>query len=73
MVVQSEFCGTEATQAAMAAGGLTAEVVARQRGPLGPLMQARRRHLRHRGLLRPGLGEEEVVVIAGRRGSDPPS
>jgi release factor glutamine methyltransferase len=73
MVVQSEFCGTDATQSAMAAGGLTAEVVARQRGPLGPLMRARRRHLGRHGLLRSGLDEEEVVVIAGRRGSAPRS
>jgi release factor glutamine methyltransferase len=67
LVVHSEICGTEATIDAMASAGLAAEVAARHRGPLGPLMRERIDHLRAQGALVPGQTEEEVVVIAGRR------
>lgn len=65
LVVHSEFCGIQTTLDAMAAGGLHAGVVARHRGPLGPLMRERADHLRARGLLAPGQDDEEVVVVAG--------
>jgi release factor glutamine methyltransferase len=61
LVVQSDLCGTETTCDALAAGGLTAEVVIRRRGPLGPLMRARRAD----GVVDSG-DTEEVVVVAGR-------
>jgi release factor glutamine methyltransferase len=67
LVVHSEICGTDATLDAMASAGLAAEVVARHRGPLGPLMRERVDHLRATGALPAGQTEEEVVVIAGRR------
>lgn len=66
LLVHSEVCGTEATLAALRTAGLEADVVARQRGPLGPLMSARVAHLEARGLLRPGQRDEDVVVIRGR-------
>lgn len=67
LVVHSEICGTQATLDAMHAAGLEAGVVARQRGPLGPLMRQRLQHLRNLGTLGPGQDDEEVVVIAGTR------
>jgi release factor glutamine methyltransferase len=66
LLVHSSLCGTEATLDALRAGGLEADVVARRRGPLGPLMSARVRALEERGLLRPGQREEEVVIVRGR-------
>jgi release factor glutamine methyltransferase len=41
-------------------------VVARHRGPLGPLVSARAEMLERRGLLGPGEREEEMLVIAAR-------
>jgi release factor glutamine methyltransferase len=66
LVVHSELCGTGTTLDGLRAAGLDPEVVARHRGPLGPLMRDRADHLRARGVLAPGQTEEEVVVIAGR-------
>ena len=66
LLVHSEVCGTDATLDALRAGGLEAEVIARRRGPLGPLMSARVQALEQRGLLSPGQRDEEVVVIRGR-------
>jgi release factor glutamine methyltransferase len=67
LVVHSDLIGTDATRNEMAAGGLVTEIVARERGPLGPLMRERMSRLRGRGILEPGFAEEEVLVIAGRR------
>lgn len=67
LLVQSSVCGTERTLEMLAAGGLVADVAARARGPLGPLLSARAATLEQRGLLAPGAREEEVVVIRGRR------
>jgi release factor glutamine methyltransferase len=69
LVVHSELCGTEETLDAMARAGLAAAVVARHRGPLGPLMRERSDHLRARGVLEPGQTDEEVVVVAGAQAS----
>ena len=66
LLVHSSICGVERTLDGLHAGGLEADVVARRRGPLGPLMSARVHLLHERGLLRPGAREEEVVVIRGR-------
>jgi release factor glutamine methyltransferase len=65
LVVHSEICGTAATLGAMRAAALAPEVVARDRGPLGPLMRARIDHLEAQGLIEPGRREEDVLVIAG--------
>jgi release factor glutamine methyltransferase len=66
LVVHSEICGIDATLDAMRAARLDADVAARQRGPLGPLMRARIGHLETHGLLRPGRREEVVTVLRGR-------
>jgi release factor glutamine methyltransferase len=66
LIVHSSLCGTELTLSRLAAAGLEAEVIARERGPLGPLMRARVDELEASGALKPGEREEELVVIRGR-------
>lgn len=66
LLVHSSLCGTDLTLERLAAGGLDARVVRRERGPLGPLMLARAGELERRGILAPGQRDEEVVVIEGR-------
>ena len=66
MLVHSSICGIGATLERMRAAGLEPEVVARRRGPLGPLMSARVRMLERRGLLGAGQREEEVAVLRAR-------
>jgi release factor glutamine methyltransferase len=67
LLVHSSLCGTDATLARVAATGLDAEVVARHRGPLGPLMLARVEQLEASGALQPGEREEDLVIIRGRK------
>ena len=67
LLVQSSLAGTEATLARLDGAGLRPDVVARRRGPLGPLVAERAGMLEERGLLAPGEREEELVVISGRR------
>jgi len=66
LIVHSEVCGTEATLDAYERNGLDADIVARERGPLGPILRARRDQLEARGQLRPGQHIEDVVVLRGR-------
>jgi len=66
LVVHSEVCDPEATLAAFRAAGLVAGVAARHRGPLGPLLRARRATLEACGLLRAGQTMEEVLVLRGQ-------
>jgi release factor glutamine methyltransferase len=63
LVVHSSLCDTEATLGALRAHGLRADVAARHRGALGPLLRARAPRLEERGLLAAGEREEEVVVV----------
>ncbi len=64
LLIQSSLTGVDATLERLRAAGLErAEVVARRRGPLGPLLSARAAELEQRGLLRPGEREEELVAI----------
>ncbi len=58
LLVHSEFCGTPTTLRAYAAHGLRAEVVARERGPLGPLMRA--------SMASSGQDTEDIVVARGK-------
>lgn len=67
LLVHSSVCGVEETLSALRAAGLEAEVRARRRGPLGPLLRARIDELAARDLLPDGRAEEDVLVIAGRR------
>jgi release factor glutamine methyltransferase len=66
LIVTSSILGTDRTLGDMEAAGLRAEVVARRRGPLGPLMTARVKHLEASGMLPPGQRHEDVLVIRGR-------
>jgi release factor glutamine methyltransferase len=63
LLVHSEVCGAETTLRMLRARGLSAEIAARQRGPLGPLLRTRRSMLEARGLLRPGQATEDVLVL----------
>ena len=65
LLVHSDVIGVAPTVAALEAGGLRVDVVARRRGPLGPLLTARAPLLEARGLLAPGTREEEIVVVRG--------
>jgi release factor glutamine methyltransferase len=61
LVVHSDLIGADETLERIEAAGLHADVAARERGPLGPLMRDRAR----RGLL--DAEDEEVLVLRGRR------
>jgi release factor glutamine methyltransferase len=67
LIIHSSLCGTDATLDRLRAAGLEADVVARERGPLGPLMLARVEQLEASGALEPGEREEDVVIVRGRR------
>jgi len=66
LVVQSSVIGVAPTVALLERSGLAADVVARRRGPLGPLLTGRAAMLEARGLLEPGQREEELLVVRGR-------
>jgi len=65
LLVQSSVCGVSETCERLRARSLQAEVVARARGPLGPLLKARAPMLRERGLLGDD-DQEELAVICAR-------
>lgn len=67
LLTHSSILGTEQTLADLAEAGLSAEVIARRRGPLGPLMSARVQQLESEGLLSPGQRHEDVVIVRGRK------
>ena len=67
LIVHSSLAGGEATLRGLRDSGLRAEVVARRRGPLGPIASARAQLLEERGLLKPGIREEELLVVRGTR------
>jgi release factor glutamine methyltransferase len=65
LLVHSSVIGVERTAQLLEQGGLRADVVERRHGPLGPLLTARAPLLEARGLLAPGVREEDVVVVRG--------
>jgi release factor glutamine methyltransferase len=67
LVVHSSLLGYDRTTELLAAGGLEVGVAARERGPLGPLMNGRRAHLEAQGLLEPGQDYEDVLVVRARK------
>jgi release factor glutamine methyltransferase len=71
LLTHSSVLGTERTLAGLEASGLEADVVARRRGPLGPLMTARVHALESSGLLAPGQRHEDVVIVRGRKPARP--
>lgn len=66
LLVHSTVCGEQLTVERLGRHGLEAEVVARRRGPLGPLLASRAPALEEGGLLAPGQRDEEIVVIRAR-------
>jgi release factor glutamine methyltransferase len=76
LVVHSSLCDEEATLSRLRARGLRSTVLARRRGPLGPIAAARARALERRGLIAPGERVEDILVILAandghaRRGTD---
>jgi release factor glutamine methyltransferase len=66
LLVHSEVCGTHATLGAYTGRGLLADIAASERGPLGPVLRARRADLEANGQLSPGQSVEVVVVARGR-------
>jgi len=65
MLVQNDLIGIEPTVAALERTGLRVDVVERHHGPLGPVLTARAPLLEARGMLAPGMREEDVVVVRG--------
>jgi release factor glutamine methyltransferase len=59
LLTQSTLIGERETLERLRAAGLSAEVVERRRGPLGPLMRQRVEE----GVLPAGTTEEEVLII----------
>lgn len=66
LLTHSDVLDVELTVQRLAASGLTASVVARERVPFGPVMRQRARLLVERGLIEPGQDEEVLVVIEAR-------
>jgi release factor glutamine methyltransferase len=66
LLVHSSVCGEKRTVVALREAGMSAELVARRRGPLGRLLNARASLLTERGLLDAGASEEELLFIVGR-------
>jgi release factor glutamine methyltransferase len=71
LLIHSDIVDADATLRAYRAAGLSADVFACHRGPLGRLMSERAALLEARGMLRPGQREEEVLVLRGRAGRSP--
>jgi release factor glutamine methyltransferase len=67
LLVQSSICGERETLRRLSGAGLEPRIVARRRGPLGPLMSSRAENLRARGLL--DGAEEELLAIRAHRAS----
>lgn len=63
LLVQSSLTGETETLDRLAAAGLRGRVLARRRGPLGPLARSRASQLRARGLLQRDGDQEEILVI----------
>ncbi len=61
-MTHSTLIGEDQTLDRMRAAGLHAEVVERRRGPLGPLMQERKRE----GVIPAHVHDEEVLVLRGQ-------
>jgi release factor glutamine methyltransferase len=62
LLVHSSLLGYDATAGALAAAGLEVDVADRERGPLGPLMRARRAA----GVI-PPVDREDILVVRARK------
>jgi release factor glutamine methyltransferase len=65
LVTHSSVNGEEESLQRMRDAGLEPSVLERRRGPLGPLLAARRGHLEAEGMLEPGEQEEDLLILAG--------
>ncbi|NLT04911.1 MAG: methyltransferase [Solirubrobacterales bacterium] len=65
LLVHSNVADADRTLSLLRDRGLTADVVERAPGPLGPLLRERRAALERRGLLNPAAAGEELLVIRG--------
>ncbi|MBW0018461.1 MAG: methyltransferase [Mycobacterium sp.] len=63
LLVQSTLAGVQRSLSALRRGGLSADVVASQRIPFGPVLSARAGWLECVGLVQRGCRTEELVVI----------
>jgi release factor glutamine methyltransferase len=66
VVTHSSVNGEAETLRRMEGAGLEPALLERRRGPLGPLLSARRPELEARGLLAEGEREEDLLIVAGR-------
>jgi release factor glutamine methyltransferase len=65
LLVHSSIIGLERTTDLLERGGLAVDVLERRTGALGPLLSARAPLLEARGMLAPGVREEEMLVVRG--------
>jgi release factor glutamine methyltransferase len=65
LLVYSTVCDESQTLGALRSGGLAADVVVRERGPLGPRLRARASWLRSQGMLLED-DQEEILVVRAR-------
>jgi len=65
LLVHSSVIGVERTADLLERAGLRVDVLERHHGPLGPLLTERAELLEARGMLAPGVREEDVVVVRG--------
>lgn len=63
LIVQSEFADIRRSVKLLGLGGLRATIVAQQAIPFGPVLLPRALWLERRGLLKPGVRMERLVVI----------
>src|SRR4051812_35307447 len=65
MLVQNDLIGIEPTVDRLERTGLQVDIVERRHGPLGPVLTARAPMLEARGLLAPGVREEDLLIVRG--------
>jgi len=63
LIVHSSLCGLEETLSTLEEAGLTAEIVATESAPLGPITAPRAEQLERRGILMRGERSEVTAVI----------
>ena len=63
LLVQSEFADVDRSLQGLRAGGMTAEVLLRQRIPFGPVLRDRATWLEDTGRLKGGRRDEVLSVI----------
>lgn len=67
LIVQSSVADVARTCGMLSRSGLRTEVVARTRGPFGPVLRERASWFEDQGLIEAGVREEDLVVVRGVR------